>query len=417
MRERRLTDRLAVLAAWLLSSACVYAAPPIAGTPHKGNTAEAPAAPAVASPFTPEQADTLTQANAAFERGAYAQALTLLRKLRDDRPDFVDVHRLMGHCYYELGRIDEARAAMIESITRGRATADVLQRLVQIDREADRPLAELGSLRMLMLIQPDDRQTQMLYADALTRAGAIDEAAGAFERIIAADPLNTDARVRLGNLQMQRGERRQAAAVFATAYRLGAESPQLAQTIAELWVSFGDARQALAWYDKAASLTEPLSARRQLRRAELLIEVGDIDQAIKLATPIANAGDKELAAKAATLLGRAAIVRGQPDEAMAQWRVAIDKGVDDPQVLAYVGGQCFNAKRYDDAARYLGRYVDKGVANPSMHRFLVIALTRSDQRDAAHERLRGYIERYGLDEIAEDLIRQWGAAGHAKGAE
>jgi len=360
-------------------------------------------------PLSPEDAETLRLAQQQFDQRAFRQAVTLLRRFIVEHPDEGEAHRLLGHCYYELGRTKEARRAFVASIERGRMTADLLVRLVQIDREAGRVTEELGSLRALLMLDPADGTTRLLYADALLRAGAGNQATSELRHVLNDDPLNIDARLRLANLLMERGEHAAAAVMFQSAFHLGAKRPAIAQTIAELWVDMNDAQEALRWYN-VASQGDRIASPRSLRRAELLIAVGDFDRALEVLRPIASSADKKRATQAELMLGRIAHQRGDVEATVAHWTRAIDNGANDTQLLAYLGAFHFNNKRYDVAARYLHAQVASDAETPATHRFLVISRLRSGDTTGARSEILRYVERYGFDEVAESMIAKLNAS-------
>jgi len=359
----------------------------------------------VCSPALAEENTTeLRHAQKLYDDGKYQEAALALEEICKRQPTLADAHRLLGHAYYKLGRTDDARRALAQAVAHGRLTTDVLARLVQIDRQQNRNASLLAGLRLLMLIDSEDRAWDILYADDLESSGASAEAEHVYRRIIEDDPARGDVFVRLGNLYLRQHRNQEAAVAFVTACHLGESSPGLPKTIAELWFNAGDRRQALLWYERTLKLHDAPPESLLLRRAELLLWAEEFDRAEAAALPLAESSNRGLASKALLLLGQVAMQRNRPEEAVAHWEQAVQAGIAEPGILEFLGSHCFNSGQYGKAAGHLERRLTTGGPDKTLLRYLTISLIRSGEHERAKAAIETYLEHYGLDESAEQLI-------------
>lgn len=346
----------------------------------------------------------LLQAQECYEDGRYAEAATLLEKLCQQQPSLAEAHRLLGHTYYQLDRIDDARSEMVEAIANGRLTLDVLERLTQIDRTQNHTAALQSGLRLRLLMEPHDLAWRKFHADVLAASGANDEAERLYERIIEDEPSRPDTYMRLGNLYLRKEKAAKAVLAFEMAFHLGGSNLNLERTIAELWCQLGNLREALSWYERDTRRGEDSPGRSQLRLAELLAASEEFDRAERAARPLAESMDTGLASEAAILLGRIALQRGRIQEGVDYWESAVQSGTEDHQILAFLGSHYFNEKNYDKATLYLESRLSRDPQDKDLLRYLIISLIRSENRQQAKVKMRMYLEQFGLDEQAEKLL-------------
>jgi len=360
---------------------------------------------AICSPaWAQEDTRDMRRARSLYEEKKYREAASILEEVCREQPTYADAHRLLGHTYYQLGRTDDARKALAQAVAHGRLTPDVLARLAQIERRQNRTAALLAGLRLRMLVKPQDRAWCLLYADVLASAGGEDEAEEIYKAIIEAAPAQPDTFVRLGNLCLREGRHIEAISAFETACHLGESSPRLPETIAELWFNAGDKRRALLWYERAIKLQDKPAERVRLRRAELLFWTEEFDKAEAAARLLANSENRGSAGKAYLLLGQIAMQRNRPEIAVAHWEEAVQAGMDEPQILAFLGSHYFNNGQYKKAADCLEKRLASGGLDKALLRYLIISLIRSGEDERARDEMQTYLEHYGLDDQAERLV-------------
>jgi len=360
---------------------------------------------AVGPAYAQQDAGELARAQRLYEEKDYQRAAVALDAICARQPAFADAHRLLGHVYFAMGRDEEARNALAQAVAYGRLTPDVLARLAQLDQRRGETVALLAGLRLRMLIDPEHLEWNLLYADVLASSGAEGGAKHVYEAILEADPSQPDVFVRLGNLCLRRGEHKEAASAFETAYHLGDPNPDLAETIAELWFNLGDPHQASLWYERAFALRDNPPERSRLRRAQLLFAAEAFEQAEAVARLLADSTDCTLAGKALLLLGQIAVQRGQLEVAVAHWGKAAHIGLDEPQVLAFLGCHYLSSGQYDKAAEYHARRLAGGEHDKALLCNLIVSLIRSGEDERTKSELQTYLEFYGLDDTLDRMVR------------
>ena len=352
-----------------------------------------------------QDAAEFNRAQELYDSKRYTEAATLLQSICKQQPTFVEAYRLLGHTYHQLGRLDDARKALVQAIEHGRFTPDVLACLAQIDRRQDRPYALLAGLHLKMLITPEDYSWQLLYADMLASVGAANQAVYLYKRIIEAEPSRPDAFVHLGNLYIREGKHFEAVSVLEIAYHLGETNSAIPETIAEIWFNLKDLQRSLGWYKQALKLNSKPSSR--LRYAELLLSSNDLESAETTAGSLISSADRKVMQKAYRILGQVAVKREQVKIAVNYWEKAFRVGLHEPDILAFLGSHYFNSKQYQKAVQYLEKSIETTKPDKVLLRYLIISLLKSRQSKHARDRLQLYLEHYGLDSEARQLIALW----------
>ena len=363
-----------------------------------------------AADLTAEDVKQLQAAQAAIEAGEHDKAIELLLPLQEKFPTEGDIPRLLAHAYHGQGDFTRARETALEALSVGRLTPDLLVRIAQIDRERDDHLALINTVRLLTILEAENRDWRLLYGDLLAARDSWDESAAVYRSLLAAEPDRPLLQLRLGNVLLKQGRLSEAHATLETAWHLGADNPRIPLTLAGVCQQLGDHHQALAWSERALALGGQADLRLKLDTARLLAKLGEWDRARERAESLAKAAEPDLRAQAHTLLGQIAIEQQRVDDAIGHWQQAVEAGANSPELLAALGAHCFNAGDYPQAADLLQRVVTAEGGERETHlRYLVVSLLRCDRRDDARSFLRQYIELYGLSEEARRLIKLYAA--------
>ena len=376
-------------------AAALQAAPPVVGN---------------SAAVAPEIAQVMNDADKAYNERRYDQAARLLENLTAKQPTFAEAFRMLGHCYYQLNRPDDARCAFLSALTQGRLTADMRARLVQIDQVADRAAALNAEASLLALLEPEDRQWQMLHADQLLRGGTPAEAMVIYQSLQRDHAAEAALWVRVGNCHLKLDRHTEAALAFQTAYHLGDRTANLPRTIAELLVRAEDPLAAAAWFARAAQIDPAQAADLRLRQAQALITAGRSAAAESVAASLTDSKDAALVAKAHLMLGRIAYESRRNELAVEHWSKALAAGHDDPRLRAFLGAAAFNAGHYAQAADYLLPLTQSPEPEPDHLRFAAESLLRTRRPGDARPILHRYLELFGYDDKAAAMIRSLAAA-------
>jgi tetratricopeptide (TPR) repeat protein len=350
---------------------------------------------------------TLQKAQTLLKAKKYKAAIKMIEDLLKQVPRLTEGHRLLGHAYFDSGQLVKARGSFVTAFQQGCLEADVLGRLAKLDQDAKRFPSLINILRLLMISQPGEQSWRILYGDVLLLMGELDEAQALYSQLIESNPTRKDFYLRLGNLALQRGQLKEAATSFETAYHLGEMGKRLPGTIAGLWYELERWRDALAWYDRAALLEPGKSGGYSLKRARLLIRIGESKRAEVALRRLSVGKDKELGKTASLLLGQIAQRTGRIDEAVSHWERAFKSGYRERKLLKFLGLHFFKAKDYKQAKSYLKLLASTGDTSDALVlRALIAAQLRTGDENDARSQLEGYLEHHGLDKAAQALIRE-----------
>jgi tetratricopeptide (TPR) repeat protein len=357
------------------------------------------------------QAERLREGQARFEAGDFEAAAETLESLTEENPALADAHRLLGHAWRELGRIEDARRAFVESLRQGRLAPDTLSALAQIDRQRGRDPAVIVSLLGLTLLEPDDPQFAILAGQMLLQAGGADAARAIAGSVIERHPTSVDASRLLANAELQAGRAPQAIEALAAVYYLGAEEPDVARRIAELHFQQRAVAPAIAWYRRALATAADARPAWRLRLAELLIADRRYDEARDLLVELREAEPEAVDRRTVyRWLGHVEQQRGHPERAADAWRAAVDHGLREPQVL---GSLVRRALETDDAAaleKYIPLLAGQTPGSTATVRLVVLGHLKLNQPAEATTAVRRHIEQVGLTDPTRNLLRQIAAA-------
>jgi len=221
------------------------------------------------------------------ERDRRSAALCL-EKARKYGPPSLEIERLLGNVYYELGEADPAIAAyrrclaidtglpfiqmrfgrLLASIGKWREAEAAFRSAWALDKNFTEPASELarllldtdrateavGVLRSIVEHDPDDDESLMTLVTVLNDAGKPGSAIAALEKRRSVRPLARDARLMLGKLYFDAKRYKQARDEFVLLYTSEPKRPEFARILAEVYLYLGDARRARKYYDRAIAV-------------------------------------------------------------------------------------------------------------------------------------------------------------------
>ncbi len=366
-----------------------------------------PGSAAQEAPWSEEQARALQRAQEDLRAGEAGRALPALERLLAAHPDSGPLLRLRGHALADLGRAQEARAALVAALARGELGVDVLARLVEIDHAAGRRAATLAAAGLLTLLEPEDAQWRRLWADLLDGAGEREAARVLLDELLAERFGDAALHERAARVALETGDDTRAARELALAWFLGAREPALARRLEALHAARGDARATLAWAARAG----PTDDAGTLRRAETWLALEDWERAEALARPLAGGADGALAARAQVVLGRAALARGDAEGAALAWRRSAGATGLPGALARFVGAFLHDRGDFAEAQLFLeqarvpgpeGRAVDELVA--------ACCLARGAAGEARAAIVR-YLAEHGPDDASRALLQRLAALG------
>lgn len=197
---------------------------------------------------------------------------TLYESLLPLAPDSIRVHVNLAQAYQDGGDGPRARAAYAEVVRRWPdrpETADALNNLGNLDRDADRPEAALRAFEAALALQPNHVAARNGRALALQAVGRVDDAERELAAALAIDPTAATTHSNLGNLYFRRREITRARDAYLEAVRLDPDHADAHNNLGSAYYLLGERARAEHEYRTALRL-DPRSAGAQRNLAIVL---------------------------------------------------------------------------------------------------------------------------------------------------
>jgi tetratricopeptide (TPR) repeat protein len=196
----------------------------------------------------------------AAARGDFAQAVVHFEAALAIQPEATAIHYLLGMAHRALGDVERARSHLA---LRG-------------ERAASQPDPLMDEVRALAT----GGRSHLLRAGRALEADRVDEGIEELRRALAADPDDVTARVTLGAILAQRGERQQAKELFAEALRLEPGYAKAHYNLGLTLAGEGDDLRAIEHYRQALA-SDPGHERAQLQLAAASLRLGRDREAVE----------------------------------------------------------------------------------------------------------------------------------------
>ena len=119
------------------------------------------------------------------------------------------------------------------------------------------------------------QQTQLEEAWRLAAGGKRGEAISVLQKLVASEPRNTDARLLLGSLLMEDGDKSASIEQLETAVKLRPRSEEAYNALGEAYNKFGETAAAKAAFENAVAI-KPNYGVAQLNLGQVLVTQGDL---------------------------------------------------------------------------------------------------------------------------------------------
>ena len=268
----------------------------------------------------------------AVAEGQSARAVESFSRALDLAPNANSLHYALAQAYRDLGRLEDARRHLELS---GDAVVPIPDPLIS-------PLAALGESVQLYLLQGTEALDDKNY----------EVAAAAFEKLLEKDPHNfVGYKARAYSLE-RLGDLEGAITSLKLGIELGTtgvpandpvERAEFHRILGGLKALRGDDEEAISHFEKSLEIKEKQPGTR-LKLANALSRVGRYDAALPHYEALVET-EKDFAADILVRRGAALMNLGRSEEALADFRRAVDLQPGDPLVHT----------RYADALEHLGR--------------------------------------------------------------
>jgi tetratricopeptide (TPR) repeat protein len=178
-------------------------------------------------------------------------------------------------------------------------------------------------LALLYAAMLSGQPSQLEQAWRLAANGQRGEAIHVLQALIVTEPRNTDARLLLGSLLMEEGDKQSSLAQLTTAVQQRPRSEEAQNALGEAYNKFGETAAAKTAFENAVAI-KPNYGVGQLNLGQVLVTEGDLPNAAKhLDRAIALLGQTEDAADAHYFRARIYSAQNRPDAAVTQLEAAL----------------------------------------------------------------------------------------------
>jgi tetratricopeptide (TPR) repeat protein len=372
-----------------------------------------------ARPEDPFVADTL--AWILYKQGQYQRALGLMQESLEKKPNNPEVQMHLGMTYYMMEEEDLARVHLQQALSAdadypGKNEARQCLALLAIDPAKATP-ADIEVLEKRLRDNPRDPVPLNRLAAVDERHGEVDKAVEAYQKLIAQNPQDWKAMIKLGRLYSgSLHETRKALDLAKTAHDLAPNDAHATAMLGELVYASGDYPWALSLLGESApKLADQPEVQYDLALA--CYAAGRLDQAdaamedaVKAGAALPNLGQaKQFQAFRAAATNPAA---GTISAAQAQ--AVLEK---DPHYLPALALSALLSERQGDTAQATKTYeqilAEYPQFGPAMRQLALIYSQHSGDETKAYE-LGGKARSYFPDDL--DLARTLGILAYKKGA-
>lgn len=248
----------------------------------------------------------------------------------------------------------------LNSETLWRHTVDVTSRNYIAQNNLAGTLLERGQLNDAMAhyreafeIKPEVAQVQSNFGNALLREGNVDEAIVHLQKALQIDPAYAEAYNHMGSALMKKGQAGEAIAHYQKAVQLNTSYADAYNNLGVAFLRSGQVDQAIADYKKAVAIN-PGSAEMQYNLGNALAHQGNWADAIACyQAAVSTERDSVKAAKIRNNLAAALEKLGKSDEALEQFRQAVQINGNYPEAHCNLGRILARLGRRDEAVTHL----------------------------------------------------------------
>lgn len=216
-------------------------------------------------------------------QGQYARIRPELERLAREFPNLPEVAFQRGLLELAEKRFDQAEKIFRAQYKPGSPDVRPLKGLVEVAFARDNAAQALALVEQEIKAHGETRERLELLAQTAGRAGRLDTARSAWDRLAAADPNNPAILTALGVVANAQGDRAEALRRLEEAAAAAPGAAQPLATLAAVYYEAGERRKAIELYRKALTL-DPENAVLQNNLAYALAEEdADLPQALELA--------------------------------------------------------------------------------------------------------------------------------------
>ncbi|MBW2446637.1 MAG: tetratricopeptide repeat protein [Deltaproteobacteria bacterium] len=283
------------------------------------------------------------------------EALAMAEWMIAEDPENLRAYFALSRVYEELDRPEEAVRALRDALDQAPGTLSAYAALARLHHERGERDVEMGVLRELLEEYPHHRGTLVALADALIGMSRSDEAREVLEELVQFHPGDTRSVIRLALLEFDAGEYESAAERFDRALVENPDDHELAYFLGVLRQRMGRLDDALDAFDRIPEHhARYADARSQV--ATLFERKGDFPRALEEARIALRAAPSDALQ---LYVARLRAKTGDFEGAVSMLETRLAEDPNDDELLYNIGVLYGEAKRFDDALRYMHLALEK----------------------------------------------------------
>jgi len=295
------------------------------------------------------------------DAGRIDAALAVAEWMVAEDPENLRGYFALSRAYEELGRPEQALKALREALAQEPGNLSAYSALARLHRDRNERDAEIAVYREVLLEYPHHQATLTALADALIATSRSQEARAVLEEIIQFHPDDVRSVIRLALLEFDEGDYPSAAERFDRALAESPEDHELAYFLGILRQRMGDVDAALEAFERIPEHHGRYAdARTQIATA--FERSGDYERALeqaRIALRVTPSRALEL------YVARLRAKQGDLAGAVAMLEAGLAENPDDDELLYNIGVIYGEAKRFEEALRYMHLALEKNPDNAS----------------------------------------------------
>jgi tetratricopeptide (TPR) repeat protein len=311
------------------------------------------------APLDPEAALLIYQIR--VESGRLEPALEAARWLVEHEPDEPRGHIALANAYHQLERTEEAEASLRDALELDPDNLRIYGALARSLRARGESEREIELYREILELHPEHHATLVALGEAQMAQDDLEAALETFQRVVDTFPDDVQSLKNLGYLRFENREFRAAAELFERAVELGSDEHEAAFFLGVIRRRIGEGDAALRAFESIPpDHTHFAESRTQIaaiyeRRGDYARALAELERAAKLDP------SRDLDLYAATLRAKA----GDFDGAVSPIERLLAESPDDDELLFHLGVVYGEAKRTDEAIRFMQQALERNPENAS----------------------------------------------------
>jgi len=288
-------------------------------------------------------------------------ALAVARWMIAEDPENLRAYFALSRAYEELGRSDEAVQSLRDGLEQAPGSLSLYAALARLYRERGDRDSEIAVYREMLVEYPHHQGTLAALADALIATSRSDQARQVLEEVVEHHPEDARSVIRLALLEFDAGDYESAVSRFEAALAENPDDHELAYFLGVLRQRTGDADGALAAFEQIPEHhARYADARSQI--AAQFERQGDYPRALEQARIALRAAPSDALE---LYVARLRAKTGDFEGAVAMLEARLAERPDDDDLLYNIGVLYGEAKRFEDALRYMHLALEKNPENAS----------------------------------------------------